>query len=150
MANKWKTLGLSVLAIIIVSLFVSNLYVVYTASQNKNGYVTVGIPASPGINGNDGRNGKDGANGRDGVNGSNGLNGDNGLNGISGVDGANGLNGKDGTNGLQGPIGNPGPDPQMRCENNTIQWKKSTDTSWNDLERVLSCTQSTEGERYAE
>ena len=152
MNAKWKTAGLITLGVIVVSLFISNLYVVYDASERKSGYVTVGIPASPGINGDDGRNGKDGIPGRDGANGSNGqngtngVNGENGVNGLVGVDGLNGLNGKDGINGLDGATGPAGPSPEMRCENNMIQWKLSTVDTWTDLGRVLSCATVVRGE----
>jgi len=149
MGANWKRVGWIALGIVIISLFISNLYVVYAANQRKDGYITVGIPASPGINGNDGRNGKDGAPGRDGVNGSNGqngINGENGQPGPNGVDGLNGLNGKDGVDGAQGATGPAGPSPEMRCENNTIQWKLSTDVTWTNLGTVMSCSPLLGGE----
>jgi len=140
MSINWKKIGVASVVIIIVSIFISNLYVVYSANQNDSGYVTVGVPASPGINGDDGKNG---ANGRDGANGSsgqNGSNGSNGQNGSNGADGTNGVNGKDGQDGAVGATGPAGPSPEMRCENGVISWKTSSEVYWHPLGRVLACS----------
>lgn len=139
MSINWKKIGIVAAVIIVVSLFISNLYVVYAANQRNDGYVTVGIPASPGINGAQGpagTAGQNGASGSNGSNGANGSNGENGTNGSSGVSGTNGTNGTDGANGADAPA------PQMKCDNGLISWKTANEDSWHPLGRVLYCETS--------
>lgn len=127
MSINLKKIGIVATVIIVISLFVSNLYVVYAANQRNDGYITVGIPASPGVSGSNGANGIDG---RDGSNGANGLNGENGISGVNGTNGTDGVNGKD------------APYPQMTCSGDEILWKTSDESVWHPLGRVLYCDTS--------
>ena len=129
MKHPVRTKFISIAVIIVV---ICNLGVVYYLSQRNQPYTTIGVPGSPGkdavaTNGRDGRDGRNGMNGSDGASGSNGVNGANGINGESGKNGIDGKDGLNGSNGLNGYT------PEIRCSNNQLEWKYTTDAIWNYL-----------------